>query len=184
MVICNEEKDVIIGDRSGELTEYEQEQLMAFSAGFGVITVGGATPAERKELADRTEDAICACRVAIKEGVLPGSGKALINAYASTMKKISASTPSMVVRSVCYSPMIQLFKNYGLSADDAFNTAASVNTKDLSGYDMKSLEEVDDLVLAGIIDPLPVTKNALMNSLSVATLIITSNCVIYEEDGN
>jgi chaperonin GroEL len=184
MVACNQEKEYIIAGSSGEISEYEEEQLRAFSAGFGIITVGGATPSERKELADRTEDAICAARVAIKEGVVPGSGKALPMALSSSNLAGFNTQVYFALDHVASAPMMQLFENYGLSGEDAHNNLEMLSYETFEGYDMKNMEKVDDLVEQGIIDPLPVTKNALINALSVATVIVTSNCVIYDNDGN
>jgi chaperonin GroEL len=183
-VACNQEKEYIIAGSSGEISEYEEEQLRAFSAGFGIITVGGATPSERKELADRTEDAICAARVAIKEGVVPGSGKALPMALSSSNLAGFNTQVYFALDHVVSAPMMQLFENYGLSGEDAHNNLEMLSYETFEGYDMKNMEKVDDLVEQGIIDPLPVTKNALINALSVATVIVTSNCVIYDNDGN
>jgi chaperonin GroEL len=144
-----------------------EKRLARLSGKVAVVKVGASSEVELKEKRDRVEDAICATKAAIKEGIVPGGGIALLNA-AQTLK------PKNIGEEVLYcaikKPFEVILNNAGIT---------EYETPDIAG---KGLDVVTgktvDMVKAGIIDPLLVTKSALQNAASVATTILSTDCVI------
>jgi len=144
-----------------------EKRLARLSGKVAVVKVGASSEVELKEKRDRVEDAICATKAAIKEGIVPGGGIALLNA-AQTLK------PKSIGEEVLYcaikKPFEVILNNAGIT---------EYETPDIAG---KGLDVVTgktvDMVKAGIIDPLLVTKSALQNAASVATTILSTDCVI------
>ena len=136
------------------------------AAKIAVVKVGANSEIELKEKSDRVEDAICATKAAIKEGIVPGGGIALVNA-ASKLNKIKIG--SNVLAEAILSPFKTILSNAGLSYDTPTGTAEGIDV--VTG---KMVNMID----AGIIDPLLVTKSALQNAASVATTILSTDCVI------
>jgi chaperonin GroEL len=153
------------------------ERIASLTGGIGVIYVGGNTDLEQKELYDRVDDAVCAVRSALEEGILPGAGKAL---YEIEVFGIMGSDPSKERRAAAHiiakalaTPLEQILANVGLSASDIY----SCDISDGYGYNVKTGEK-GDLIKMGVVDPLKVTRSALQNAISVATTILSTNAII------
>ncbi|GAH18029.1 unnamed protein product, partial [marine sediment metagenome] len=132
----------------------------------GIIKVGANSEIELKEKSDRVEDAICATKAAIKEGILPGGGIALLNA-AQNIK--SNSDGETVLLEAIKSPFNTILENAGIESKEP--------SKEGEGLDVVTGNMVN-MINNGIIDPLLVTKSALKNAASVATTILSTDCVI------
>jgi len=150
---------------SGKVIKLEK-RLAMLSAKLAIVKVGGDSDVELNEKKDRVEDAICATKAAIKEGVVAGGGVALVNASES----IKAKTPAEeVVLKALYLPCKTIMKNAGLEYKN-------IDKKDW-GVDVETGKTVN-MFKAGIIDPVLVTKSALKNAASVASTILSTNCVM------
>jgi len=159
--------------------KYDQEKLKEritrLSAGFGIIKVGGLTPAETKERFDRYEDAVGACIAALKYGILPGGGIALAKASDAIdlpTKEVNEAFKSgfNCVRDAIQTPMDQILIN------------ANIDSMDLSGIfeiglDASTGKEVN-MIEEGIIDPYKVTTSALRNAVSTAMIVLSIGCVV------
>jgi chaperonin GroEL len=156
-------------------------RIASLSGGIGVIYAGGVTDIEQKEKYDRIDDAVCAVRAAMEEGILPGGGVALYN-Y-SILPENFIENGSMennmakaVLRSSLQSPYKQILENAGIG-----NTNPLPYDKEKKfnyiGYDVKRGENCD-MIERGIIDPTKVAKSALLNAVSVATTILSTNAII------
>ena len=156
------------------------ERIASLTGGIGVIFVGGQTDLEQKELYDRVDDAVCAVRSALEEGILPGAGKALLDEsaelYASfdfkSSSKESEAALKIVVNALM-APFQQILANAGLKPSDVYADGTPVG----HGYNLKT-GQMGDLVAMGVIDPLKVTRSALQNAVSVATTILSTNAII------
>ena len=148
-------------------------RIASLSGGVGVIYAGGKTDLEQKELYDRIDDAVCAVRSALEEGILPGGGLAL---YEESLKysKNSESIAERIMYSALRAPIIQILENAGLKLEDIYNFTPDQYGY---GYDVKN-NVMGDMYRLGVIDPLKVTKNALQNAVSVAVTILSTNAII------
>ncbi len=160
-----------------------QERLAKLAGGVAVINVGAPTEVELKERKHRVEDAVNATRAAIEEGVIPGGGVALAQA-AKKMESydLSALTDEeqigyKIVRRALEEPMRQIAENAG--EDGAIIADKCKNSEQGVGYDANGNKWVN-MVSAGIIDPVKVTRSALQNAASIAALILTSECAITD----
>jgi len=157
-----------------------QERLAKLAGGVAVINVGAATETEMKEKKARVEDALHATRAAVEEGIVPGGGVALIRCQSvlDNMKVTGDAAIGVdIVRRACESPIRQLVLNGGL--DGAIVIQDVKKGKGNYGYDVAKAEYVD-MVKAGIIDPTKVTRIALQNAASIASLLLTTECMITE----
>lgn len=170
-----------LSDRKGD-REFIKQRIASLTGGIGVIYVGGNSDLEQKERKDRVDDAVCAVRSALEEGILPGGGLALFSESYSiiadaddTIDDISANkyVAMHIMARAIQSPLLQIMTNAGL---DGYEVMELAFAKDW-GYDVKN-EEYGDMFKMGIIDPLKVTKNALKNAVSVATTILSTNAII------
>ena len=158
-----------------------QERLGKLSGGVAVIKVGGATEVEQKEKKDRIDDALHATRAAVEQGIVPGGGVALLRAKQS-LQSFTVDNPEQqagidIVLKAVESPIRQICSNAGDSADVVVaNILEGTNNY---GYDASSASYGDMLEL-GIIDPTKVTITALVNSASVAGMLLTSECSITD----
>lgn len=155
------------------------ERIASLTGGIGVIFVGGNTDLEQKELYDRVDDAVCAVRSALDEGILSGAGKVL---YEISFDKLlgekiinEQDIACEILRNALKSPLIQILKNAGLAVDDIYKD--DMNIKEGYGFNLKTMEW-GDLIEMGVIDPLKVTRSALQNAVSVATTILSTNAII------
>ena len=144
-----------------------EKRLAKLKAKVSTVKVGANSELELKEKRDRVEDAICATKAAIKEGILPGGGIALLNAAQHL-------TADCIGEEVLYQAIKQ---PYNLILENAGITVKNTFDNEGEGLDVVTGNTVN-MVKAGIIDPLLVTKSALLNAASVATTIISTDCVI------
>jgi chaperonin GroEL len=158
-----------------------QERLAKLAGGVAVIRVGAATETEMKEKKARVEDALQATRAAVEEGIVPGGGSALLRA-ASKLDALEAPQGEImgikIVRRAIEEPLRQIASNAGLEGAIIID---NVNSKKGNyGYNA-STEEYGDLVAMGVIDPTKVVKTALINSSSIASLLLTTEALVTEE---
>ncbi|RMF00511.1 MAG: chaperonin GroEL [Chloroflexi bacterium] len=161
-----------------------QERLAKLAGGVAVIGVGAATEVELKEKKHRVEDALSATRAAVEEGVVPGGGVALINAI-NAIANLSDENPDVntgiaILRRALEEPMRQLARNAGKEGAIIIEEVRRRNqngTKE--GYDVLANEYVD-MVASGIIDPAKVTRSAVENAASIASMILTTEALITD----
>ena len=144
-----------------------EKRLAMLSAKIAIVKVGANSEIELKEKTDRVEDAICATKAAIKEGIVPGGGIALLNAATNITAKSKGET---VLLEAIKAPFKTILENAGV------NNLKTPTTKG-QGYNVVTGKMVN-MIESGIIDPLLVTKSALQNAASVATTILSTDCVI------
>jgi chaperonin GroEL len=160
-----------------------QERLAKLAGGVAVINVGAATEVELKEKKHRVEDALSATRAAIEEGIVPGGELALIQAAIALDKAdVSGLTDDekvgfKIVKRALEEPIRQIAENAGL--DGAVIADKARSEKKGVGFDAAKMEWVD-MVKAGIIDPAKVTRSALQNAASIASLLLTTECAITD----
>ena len=145
-----------------------EKRLARLSAKIAIVKVGANSDIELKEKSDRIEDAICATKAAIKEGIVPGGGIALLNASQNIKTKNKAEL--VLLNAITY-PFKVILDNAGIDYTD------NLIEKQGEGLNVITGKTVN-MIKAGIIDPLLVTKSALVNAASVATTILSTDCVI------
>jgi chaperonin GroEL len=160
--------------------EKMQERLSKLSGGVAIIYIGATTEVEMKEKKDRVDDALHATRAAVAEGIVPGGGTALIRAQTALDNvKVERSddyhTGILIVRKAIEAPLRTIVQNGGGPAEVVINEVAG--GKGNMGYNART-EKFEDLVVAGIIDPTKVTRLALQNAASIASLLLTTECVV------
>lgn len=162
-------------------SEYEktklQERLAKLCGGVAVIKVGAATEVEMKEKKDRIDDALCATRAAVQEGIVAGGGTALIKVSIGEYptnedQRIGAE----IVRRALEAPLRQIVANAGGSPDVVINRVRELELD--HGYNAAT-DAYGDMFELGVIDPAKVTKTALINAASVAGLLLTTDCAIH-----
>ena len=161
-----------------------QERLAKLSGGVAILYIGATTEVEMKEKKDRVDDALHATRAAVAEGIVAGGGVALIRAISAleTPTKIELVgkdtdyiTGVQIVKKALEAPLRTIVQNGGGSAEVVINDVK--NGDGNYGYNART-EQFEDLVAAGIIDPTKVTRLALENAASIASLLLTTECVI------
>ncbi|MCQ2097138.1 MAG: chaperonin GroEL [Fibrobacter sp.] len=159
-----------------------QERLAKLAGGVAVIKVGAATEVEMKEKKDRVDDAMHATRAAVEEGIVPGGGVALIRAAKAidALKLINddQKTGAAIIKRAIEEPLRQIVANAGGEGSVVVNKVKE--GKDGFGYNAKT-DSYEDLIAAGVIDPAKVTRTALKNASSIASMILTTDCVITEK---
>ena len=159
-----------------------QERLAKLAGGVAVIKVGAATEVEMKEKKDRVDDAMHATRAAVEEGIVPGGGVALIRAEKAIdelkFDNADQKTGAAIIRRAIEEPLRQIVQNAGLEGSVVVNKVKE--GKDGFGYNAKT-DTYEDLIKAGVIDPAKVTRTALKNASSIASMILTTDCVITEK---
>ncbi|MDR1216525.1 MAG: chaperonin GroEL [Treponema sp.] len=160
-----------------------QERLAKLAGGVAVINVGAATEVELKEKKHRVEDALSATRAALAEGIVPGGGLALIQAVLALEKtdvrKLvdDEKVGFKIVKRALEEPIRQIAENAGL--DGAVIAEKAKSSRKGIGFDAAKMAWVD-MVGAGIIDPAKVTRSALQNAASIASLLLTTECAITD----
>ncbi len=157
-----------------------QERLAKLVGGVAVIKVGAATETEMKEKKARVEDALHATRPAVEEGIVPGGGVALIRAQASldTLKLDEEQRFGVsIIRRAIEEPLRQIVGNAGLEGSIVVNKVKE--GKDDFGYNAAS-DQYGNLLSQGVIDPVKVVRSALQNAASVASLMLTTECLVAE----
>jgi len=154
-------------------------RIASLTGGVGVIHVGGTTDIEQKELYDRVDDAVCAVRSALEEGILPGAGKALFEEALQIGAEEGDSKEREIAKRILQTalqiPLTQILLNAGLTLEYAYHQEEM--PMDGWGYNVVTGDE-GDLIEMGVIDPVKVTRSALQNAISVATTILSTNAII------
>lgn len=173
------EEDIIarVKDLKQMLSEQEHEfdkgnirlRIGKLTGGIAVIRAGGDTELEVKERKDRIEDSLCAAKVAMAEGIIPGGGIALYNI---SKKFNNGNVAELVMREALQAPIRQIITNTGKHADVVLSLMP-----DKMGYDARA-NEYKDMMRSGIVDPLKVTKSALENAVSIVGLLLTTGGAI------
>jgi chaperonin GroEL len=164
--------------------EKYQERLAKLAGGVAVLKVGGATEVEVKERKDRVDDALHATRAAVAEGIVPGGGVTLF--YASRiLENLKGENEDQqagvnIIKRALQSPLRQIAENAGV--DGAIVVGKLSESKDNNfGFNAQTLEYVD-MIKSGIIDPTKVVRTALIDAASVASLIITTEAIVTEDE--
>jgi chaperonin GroEL len=165
--VINELKQKLLEEKNPNKLVKLEKRLAMLSAKIAIVKVGANSEIELKEKTDRVEDAICATKAAIKEGIVPGGGIALLNAATNLKAKSIGET---VLLEAIKAPFKTILENAGV--DDV-----KTPTRKGQGYNVVTGKMVN-MTKSGIIDPLLVTKSALQNAASVATTILSTDCVI------
>jgi len=160
-----------------------QERLAKLAGGVAVLYVGAATEMEMKEKKDRVDDALAATRAAVEEGIIPGGGVAFIRAGGSLDIKSGANedenTGIAIVKRAIEEPLRQIISNAG--GEGAVIVQKVREGKKSFGYNART-EIFEDLFKAGVIDPTKVSRIALENAASIAAMLLTTECVITDEE--
>ena len=160
-----------------------QERVAKLAGGVAVIKVGAATEVEMKEKKARVEDALHATRAAVEEGIVPGGGVALLRARANIKDKIKGDNPDQdagikIVFRAMEEPLRMIVQNAGEEASVV--VAKVLASKDINfGYNAAN-GTYGDLVEMGVLDPTKVTRSALQNAASIASLMLTTDCMVCE----
>ena len=192
-VVNGSGKKTAIKDRVGQIkaqiesttSDYDreklQERLAKLSGGVAVLYVGAATEVEMKEKKDRVDDALSATRAAVEEGIVPGGGVALIRAKKALSKLEGANfdedTGIAIVRRAIEEPLRQIVRNAG--GEGAVVVQKVEEGKADFGYNART-EKFEKMYDAGVIDPTKVTRIAIENAASIASMLLTTECVISE----
>jgi chaperonin GroEL len=158
-----------------------QERLAKLAGGVAVIKVGAATETEMKEKKARVEDALHATRAAVEEGIVPGGGVALLRA-AVALKDMKLDGDEQIgvniVRRACEEPIRQIVANSGTEGAIVIGKVCE-STDPNFGFNAQT-DTYEDLVASGVIDPTKVTRTALQNAASIASLMLTTEAMIAE----
>lgn len=178
----NEIKGQIEKTTSDYDKEKLQERLAKLSGGVAVLKIGAATEVEMKEKKARVEDALHATRAAVEEGIVPGGGVALIR-VSTLLDKLKGDNDDQrigieIIKKAIESPLRQIVENAGVEASVVINEIKK--NKDDYGFNALT-EEYQNLIKAGVIDPTKVTRVALENAASVASMLLTTEAVICEK---
>ena len=177
----NQIKNEIQNTTSDYDKEKLQERLAKLAGGVAVLYVGAPSEVEMKEKKDRVDDALCATRAAIEEGIIPGGGVAYIRAQKAleTLKGENADeqTGIQIIRRAIEEPLRQIVENAGLEGSVVVNEVR--NGQGDYGYNARA-DKYENLKASGIIDPAKVTRVALENAASIAGMFLTTECVICE----
>jgi chaperonin GroEL len=158
-----------------------QERLAKLAGGVAIIKVGAATETEMKEKKARVEDALHATRAAVEEGIVPGGGVALLRASMALDNLKVAGDEQFgvtIVRRACEEPIRQIVLNGGTEGAVVVQKIRAQNNVNY-GYNATT-DQYEDLVKAGVIDPTKVTRSALQNAASIASLMLTTEAMICE----
>ena len=160
-----------------------QERLAKLAGGVAVIQVGAATETEMKESKMRIEDALAATRAAVEEGIVPGGGVASLHAAKAVAKAIDTlegdvKTGMQIVMRALEEPVRQIATNAGLEGSVIVDKIKNSDDSNF-GYDAAK-NEYGDMVVKGIIDPTKVTRSAIQNAASIASLLLTTESIVTD----
>ena len=174
-------------EHADSTSEYDkeklQERLAKLVGGVAVIQVGAATETEQKELKLRIEDALNSTRAAVEEGIVPGGGVALVGCVKALDAEIAklegdVKTGAQIIRKSMTEPLYLIAQNSGMQGDVIIEKVKTL--KEGQGLDATTGEYVD-MIEAGIIDPVKVTRSALQNASSIAAMILTTDAVVADK---
>jgi chaperonin GroEL len=159
-----------------------QERLAKLAGGVAVLYIGASTEVEMKEKKDRVDDALHATRAAVEEGIVAGGGVALVRAISALdgMKGLNfdETTGIDIIRKSLESPIRTISENAGVEGSVVVMKVR--NNKGAYGYNART-DKYEDLKLAGVIDPTKVTRVALENAASIASMVLTTECVVNDK---
>jgi chaperonin GroEL len=159
-----------------------QERLAKLAGGVAVLYVGAATEVEMKEKKDRVDDALHATRAAVEEGIVPGGGVALVRTIASLDKLVGVNEDEnlgiLIVKKALESPLRTIAENAGVDGSVVYQEVSK--SKGANGYNART-NVYEDLKKAGVIDPTKVTRIAVENAGSIASMVLTTECVISDK---
>ena len=167
-------------------SDYEKEKLherlAKLAGGVAVLYIGAATEVEMKEKKDRVDDALAATRAAVEEGIVPGGGVALIRC-AAALETLKTSNDDEeigvdIVRKALSAPLYQIVDNAGGNGNVVVHFVKEGQSA--HGYNART-NEYGDMIEMGIIDPTKVTRTAVENAVSIASMILMTECVIVDE---
>ena len=167
-------KKLIKKEKNPLIAEKLQKRIAMLKGSVGIIKVGADTKVELKEKKDRVEDAIYATKAALKEGIVPGGGVALLNAT----NKVKLNKYEKILVTPLMAPFNTILANAGI-----VGSPIEVFTSEPVGIDVITGKAID-MIKQGIVDPVLVTKSALKNAVSVVTTIISADCVISNMRGD
>lgn len=161
------------------------ERIAKLSGGVAVLRVGAATETEMKYLKLKIEDAVNATKAAIEEGIVPGGGSALVRVARKLSKKALGTDEEsvgygIVIRAL-EEPLRQIARNAGKGDGSVIVSQVQENSHESAGYDALKDVIVDDMMKAGIIDPVKVARSAVQNSASSAAILLTTEAAVAEE---
>ncbi len=165
-----------------------QERLAKLTGGVAVIKIGAPSEVELKDKKERAIDAVAATKAALEEGIVPGGSVALLDIAGKMVADPTMSTDEktgyMLVKFALEAPFKKLMENAGLPGDQLIAKAREASASGM-GFDVMTLESVEtavaiDMIKSGIIDPLKVVRTAVQNAISVATMILTTECLVTE----
>ncbi len=165
-------------------TEKMQERLAKIAGGVAVIKIGAGSEVEMKEKKDRVDDALNATKAAVEEGIIAGGGTVL-RGYSPNPEYGYENDDQLLGRDIiikaCKAPFDTILENAGLNADVVWNQIVTHNAEGAAaGYDVRTETVLEDMVDAGIVDPVKVTRIALEKAASVAGTMITTECVMTD----
>jgi len=173
---------------SGHDEDALRERIGRLTGKVAVVRVGAATPAELKEKQHRVEDALSATKAAIAEGIVAGGGSALLHArraLADLDARGDAATGRDIVAASLLEPVFWIAANAGLDGRAVIERLLANDSADSLDYGFDALTETyGDLVVAGVVDPLRVTRSAMQNAASIAGLVLTTDTLVAEEKQN
>ena len=190
-IIIDKHNTTIVNGKGKNLPEHieylkqhnDLERAAKLEGGIATLYIGANSEVELKEKRDRIEDALCATKAAIEEGIVPGGGIIYINAISTLPTNLSESdvlTGVKIITNALTYPIKQICANAGVSGEVIINTILNNNTTNY-GYDAKT-NTFGNLINKGIIDPAKTVRIALENAASVAGLFLTTECVIVDDD--
>ena len=174
-------KSDLIREENLHECEKIQDRIARLSSGIAIIRIGAATEIEMIEKKHRVEDALEAVRSAQMEGIITGGGTALIRATTNLEVDVDNDDQMLgveIIKEAVQAPLRQMALNAGRSPDIVCNTV--LNLEGNIGYNFLT-DEVEDLMEAGVIDPVKVTTTALQNAASVSGTLLTTNCAVIEK---
>ena len=164
--------------------KFIDERIASLAGAIGCIYVGGNSDVEQKEKFDRVDDSVCAVRSALEEGIVAGGGVALYglskNMYNLYKEDIDYTAAFLIVKDTLCQPLYQILINAGMNPKNIMGEEGMFFNGPDNGFDVKN-EEYGNMFDLGVIDPLKVTKNALVNASSVATTILSTNAIVTHQ---
>ena len=158
--------------------DFINTRIASLAGGIGCIYVGGDSDIEQKEKFDRVDDSVCAVRSALQEGILPGGGLALWRLSPDLEQDCDhpeEDIANRILHAALRAPLLQIMENAGLDGESIMDQPDLIDNT--HGFDVKN-EKYGDMYKMGVIDPLKVTKNALINAVSVATTVLSTDAIV------
>lgn len=181
-------KSQIENSKSDYDTKRFKERLAKIEGGVAVIYVGASSEVEMDEKKDRIDDALCATRAAVEEGIIPGGGVGYINAYMNINPREDFTKDELIgfniIKEALKAPIKQICENSGINGDVVINTINNLTSQNPQltnyGYNART-GKYGDMKLQGVVDPAKVSRVALENASSIAGMFLTTECVIVDK---